>query len=122
VTPSPTPCTPAEPAPIAPENNSSPDAPIDDATPTLEWEYFDECQPAGFRIELYFIDQVGDPVEVGNVGPDQRQWTTPPLVNCQQYQWRVFAKKSGGGFGPGSEVFAFYVQYQRTCPTPDPDG
>jgi hypothetical protein len=116
VTPSPTPCTPADPALITPENNSSQASPIEDATPTLRWEYFGECAPAGFRIELYLIDQVGHPVDVGNVGPDRRQWTTPPLANCQQYQWRVFAKKSGGGLGPGSEIFAFYVQYERTCP------
>jgi hypothetical protein len=105
----PPPCTPGRPELTDPEHGSI----IDDASPTLGWEYFDDCQPSGFRIEVWDADFVQVYSKV--VGAAKRSWTVPDdLATCTPYFWQVTSTKPNGASAGVSEMFEFTVR-GRIC-------
>ncbi len=78
---------------------------VDTLTPTLEWEYPDYCDPAGFVVRLATtLDLAGQPL-LGGFGLTD-SWTSNPLEPATRYWWDVAAIEPPalGNFS-GSETF-----------------
>ncbi len=88
---------------------------IMDNSPTLIWDYPDDCLPAGYAVHLSTDPSFSDTSLHGGTGNPSTRWGAGrPLADCTRYYWRV-APMTGTTMGPFSETFTFRVEISA-CP------
>jgi hypothetical protein len=90
-------------------------ASIASGTPTLVWDYPQDCTPQSYNVDLstdpeFQADNLG-----GEAGYPSERWVlTSPLTDCRKYYWRV-APVNITTAGPYSQVNTFMVDFFGQC-------
>gem|GEM_PF-1201303 len=91
---------------------------VNEYSPTLIWDYPDDCLPAGYAVHLSTDPSFSDMSLSGGTGNPSTRWGPGHnLIDCTRYYWRV-APITGTTLGPFSETFTFRVE-TTACP---PEG
>jgi hypothetical protein len=91
---------------------------VDTLTPVLHYRPGDPaCIPDGYLADLHTLADLSDPNLLGEYSLPATTVITDPLTNCTLYYWMITGVQ-GGGYGPPSEIWSFYVDVDGTCPPP----
>jgi hypothetical protein len=83
---------------------------------TLTWEYLESpsCPPSGFQVQITRDPDFGVIEIAKDRSASKSQWTTPPLLNCTTFYWRVVPRKSNGKLVPAERAAIW--SFTSYCP------